>query len=93
MNQCYIAHDSVVDDGATLASSVLLAGHVQVGDGANLGLGIAVHQFRAIGAGGMVGMSAAVTRDVPPFAKAYGNPAAVRGANVVGMQRAGVDPE
>ena len=41
----------------------------------------------------MVGMSAAVTRDVPPFAKAYGNPADVRGANVVGMQRGGVDPD
>ena len=93
MNQCYLAHDSVVDDGATLASSVLLAGHVHVGSGANLGLVVTVHQFRTIGAGAMVGMSAAVTRDVPPFAKAYGIPADVRGANVVGMERAGVEPE
>ena len=93
MNQCYLAHDSVVEDGATLASSVLLAGHVRVGAGANLGLGVSVHQFRSIGAGTMVGMSAAVTRDVPPFAKAYGIPADVRGANVVGMQRGGVDPD
>lgn len=91
MNQCYLAHDSVVDDGATLASSVLLAGHVHVGAGANLGLGTAVHQFRTIGRGAMIGMSAAVTRDVPPFAKAFGNPAAVRGANVIGMERSGVD--
>ena len=91
MNQCYLAHDSVVDDGATLASSVLLAGHVHVGAGANLGLGTAVHQFRTIGRGAMIGMSAAVTKDIPPFAKAFGNPAAVRGANVIGMERSGVD--
>jgi len=93
MNQCYIAHDSTLGDGVTLASSVLLAGHVQVGDGANLGLGTAVHQFREIGRGSMVGMASAVTRDVPPFAKVYGNPASVRGANVIGMQRSGVDAE
>lgn len=93
MNQCYLAHDSVVEDRATLASSVLLAGHVRVGAGANLGLGVTVHQFRTIGAGAMVGMSSAVTRDVPPYAKAYGIPADVRGANVVGMERAGVEPD
>jgi UDP-N-acetylglucosamine acyltransferase len=91
MNQCYLAHDSAVDDGATLASSVLLAGHVLIGSGANLGLGTTVHQFRTVGRGAMVGMSSAVTRDIPPFAKAYGNPSVVRGANVIGMERSGVD--
>lgn len=91
MNQCYIAHDSVLGHGATLASSVLLAGHVRVGDGANLGLGTSVHQFREIGPGAMVGMGSVVTRDIPPFAKAYGSPATVRGANVIGMQRSGAD--
>lgn len=93
MNQSYLAHDCLVDDGATLASSVLLAGHVLVGAGANLGLGTTVHQFRTIGPGAMIGMSSAVTRDVPPFAKAFGNPAAVRGANVIGMERSDVAAE
>lgn len=93
MNQCYIAHDSSLDDGATLASSVLLAGHVKVAAGANLGLGTAVHQFCTVGRGSMVGMGSVVVKDVPPFAKAYGNPATVHGANSVGMQRAGIGPE
>jgi UDP-N-acetylglucosamine acyltransferase len=39
----------------------------------------------------MVGMGSVVTRDVPPFSKAFGNPARVRGANVVGMERSGFD--
>ena len=93
MNQCYVAHDCVLGDGVTLASSVLLAGHVHVGDGANLGLGTSVHQTRSIGRGAMLGMGSVVTRDVPPFAKAWGSPARVRSANVVGMQRGGQDEE
>ncbi len=91
MNQVYIAHDGSLGHGVTMASSVLLAGHVTVGDGANLGLGSKVHQFRTIGAGTMVGMGSVVTRDLPPFAMAYGSPARVHGANRVGLERQGVD--
>ncbi|WP_404431817.1 acyl-ACP--UDP-N- acetylglucosamine O-acyltransferase [Microbacterium lacus] len=91
MNQVYVAHDCRIGDNVTLASSVLLAGHVTVGDGANVGLGSQVHQFRLIGAGAMVGMGSTVTRDIPPFAMAYGTPALVRGANRVGLERLGVN--
>jgi UDP-N-acetylglucosamine acyltransferase len=90
MNQSYIAHDCIVDDHATLASSVLLAGHVRVGAGANLGMGSCVHQRCYVGNGVMLGMGSVVTHNIPPYAKAYGNPARVRGANVVGMERADV---
>lgn len=93
MNQCYVAHDGVVGDRATLASSVLLAGHVEIGAGANLGMGVTVHQFRRVGRGAMVGMGSVVTRDVPPFAKSYGTPARLVSANVVGMERSGMSPD
>lgn len=91
MNQVYVAHDCELGDAVTLASSVLLAGHVVVGARSNLGLGTKVHQFRSIGRGAMVGMGSVVTADLPAFAKAYGVPARVAGANVVGMQRSGID--
>jgi UDP-N-acetylglucosamine acyltransferase len=90
MNKCYIAHDNVLHDGVTMASSATLGGHVHVGAGANLGMGATVHQRRVIGPLAMVGMGSVVTRDVPPAALAHGNPCRVRGANRVGMQRAGV---
>ncbi|WP_158862771.1 acyl-ACP--UDP-N- acetylglucosamine O-acyltransferase [Leifsonia sp. AG29] len=90
MNQSYVAHDCRLGDDVTLASSVLLAGHVRIADGANLGLAVAVHQRRYVGRGAMVGMGAVVTHDVPPWAKAFGNPARVRGANSIGMERAGI---
>lgn len=93
MNQCYVAHDCHILNAVTLASSVLLAGHVAIGAGANLGLGTSVHQFRCVGAGSMVGMGSVITKDVPPFAKSYGNPATTRGVNSVGMSRQGIDAD
>jgi UDP-N-acetylglucosamine acyltransferase len=88
MNQSYLAHDCRIGDHVTIASSALLAGHVSLEDGVNLGLGSKVHQFRHIGRLAMIGMGGIVTRDVPPFAKAFGSPARVHDVNTVGMQRA-----
>jgi UDP-N-acetylglucosamine acyltransferase len=93
MNKVYIGHDGRVGDGITMASSVTLGGHVHVGDGANIGMNTVVHQRRVIGPGAMVGMGSVVTRDVPPFAKAYGNPCRVHGVNAVGMTRGGLPQE
>ncbi len=90
MNRSYVAHDCRLEDGVTIASGVALGGHVVVGARANLGLGALVHQRRLVGDGAMVGMGAVVSRDVAPYAKVYGNPARVRGANVVGMERQGL---
>lgn len=90
LSGAYVAHDCVVGDGVTLSAGSALGGYVRVGARATLGMRAAVHQRRVVGAGAMVGMSAAVTRDVPPFAMAYGTPAVLRGANVVGLARWGV---
>jgi UDP-N-acetylglucosamine acyltransferase len=90
MNKAHFGHDAVVGDDVTLAVSTILGGHVEVGFGANLGLASVVHQRRLVGAGAMVGMGSVVTRDVPPYAKAFGSPARVRGANEVGMARRGI---
>ena len=91
MNNTYVAHDCVLGHGVTIASSAVMGGNVQVGDGANLGLGVQVHQRRTIGPVAMVGMGSVVTRDVPPYAKAFGNPVRVRGVNAVGLRRLGFD--
>lgn len=93
MNKVYVAHDTVLANGVTLASTVTMGGHVLVGTGANIGLGTVVHQRRIVGPGAMVGMGSVVTRDVPPFALVYGNPAQLRGTNAVGMARLGVDDD
>jgi len=89
MNQVYVAHDCILDDGATLASSVLLAGNVHVHAGANIGLGTVVHQGLEVGPLAMVGMGSVVTKPVPAFSKAFGVPLRAVGINSVGLSRAG----
>ena len=88
MTKAHVTHDGEIGDRATISCSVMIGGHTIVGEGANVGLGAVVHQRRVIGAGAMVGMGSVVTKDIPPFSMAYGSPAAVRGANVVGLRRA-----
>lgn len=81
MTQSHIPHDAYIESGVKLANSVHLGGFVHVGKVAYIGMGAIVHQRLVIGAGSMVGMGSVVTRHVPPLAKAFGNPAVVRGIN------------
>lgn len=89
MTKSHVGHDVQVGDRVTLSPAVLLGGHSLVGDGATVGMNSTVHQFTVLGAGVMVGMGSVVTRHVPPFAKAFGNPARVHGMNTVGWERRG----
>lgn len=91
LSRSYVAHDCVVEDGTTTSAGVTLGGHARIGRGVTIGMNATVHQRRVVGPGSMVGMSAAVTRDLPPYAKAYGTPARVRAANTVGMARQGIE--
>ena len=72
-------------------SRAVLGGFTDVGEYANVGLSSVLHQFTTIGAFAMVGMGSIVSKDVPPFVKAYGNPMQVTGVNTVGLGRAGID--
>ena len=53
----------------------------------------AVHQFCRLGRFAITGGCSKIVQDVPPFMIADGNPAEVRGVNVVGMERAGFSQE
>jgi UDP-N-acetylglucosamine acyltransferase len=77
-----------------MANLATLAGHVTIGDRVNMGGLCAVHQFVRIGALCMVGGTAAIMADVPPFCMVQGSPpATIRGLNLVGLQRNGVDSD
>ena len=49
-----------------------------------------IHQFVRIGTLAMVGGCSRIGQDVPPYFIVEGNPAEVRGVNIVGLRRAGV---
>jgi UDP-N-acetylglucosamine acyltransferase len=93
LNGAYLAHDVRVGDRVTVSAGVSIGGHAEIDDDANIGMNAAIHQRRIVGRGAMVGMSTPLTCDVPPFAKIFGSPPRVRGANTVALGRAGVDAQ
>ena len=70
-----------------------LAGHVRIDDNAVMGGLTAVHQFCRIGRFGITGGCSKIVQDVPPFMIADGNPAEIRGVNLVGLERKKYPPE
>ena len=53
----------------------------------------AVHQFCRIGRFAITGGCSKIVQDVPPFMIADGNPAEIRGINLVGLEREDFTPE
>jgi len=89
----HIGHDCTVGDEVVFSNNGTLAGHVQVGDNAVMGGLAAVHQFCRIGRFAITGGCSKIVQDVPPFMIADGNPAEIRGVNLVGLERKGFTPE
>ena len=89
----HIGHDCTVGDNVIFSNNGTLAGHVQVGDHAVIGGLTAVHQFCRIGRFAITGGCSKIVQDVPPFMIADGNPAKVRGINLIGLERKGFPAE
>jgi UDP-N-acetylglucosamine acyltransferase len=89
----HIGHDCQVGNEVVFSNNGTLAGHVQVGDNAVMGGLTAVHQFCRIGRFAITGGCSKIVQDVPPFMIADGNPAEIRGVNLVGLERKGFSPE
>ena len=89
----HIGHDCTVGDSVVFSNNGTLAGHVEVGDNAIMGGLTAVHQFCRIGRFAITGGCSKIVQDVPPFLIADGNPAEIRGVNLVGLERAGFPAE
>lgn len=91
MVNSHVAHDCVVGNNVIMTNNAVIGGHTRVGDGAILGGNCAVHQFCRIGRKAMIGGMSGVTRDVIPFAIVTGDRAKLRGLNLIGMKRSGMD--
>ena len=89
----HIGHDCAVGNSVVFSNNGTLAGHVEVGDHAVMGGLTAVHQFCRIGRFAITGGCSKIVQDVPPFLIADGNPAEIRGVNLIGLERAGFTPE
>jgi len=93
MAYCHIAHDCVIEDDTIIANCAMLGGHVTVEDGAAFGGMVGVHHFVTIGKWSYLGGMSRIVQDIPPFMIVEGNPARVRGVNIVGLKRRGISEE
>ncbi|HEY2376182.1 MAG TPA: acyl-ACP--UDP-N-acetylglucosamine O-acyltransferase [Gemmatimonadaceae bacterium] len=93
MSYVHLAHDCHVGDGVILGNNVQLAGHVTIDDKAIVSGQSAVHQFVQIGRYSFTGGCSRVSKDVPPYVKANGNPIRLYGLNKVGLQRNGISED
>jgi UDP-N-acetylglucosamine acyltransferase len=89
----HIAHDCEVGNNVIFSNNGTLGGHVTVGEYAVLGGLSAVHQFCRVGKHALTGGCTKIVQDVPPYMIVDGNPAEVRGINLVGLERRGFSPE
>lgn len=89
---CYthIAHDCNIANNCTFANSVNLAGHVEVQDNVTFGGMSGAHQFCHFGKYAMIAAGSIVVQDAPPFCLVQGSHASIKGLNVVGLRRAGI---
>ncbi len=93
MAYAHVAHDCVIGNECILANNATLGGHVHLGDWVIMGGLSAIHQFGRVGAHAFIANNAAVTRDVPPFVMAVGQPADAHSINAEGLKRRGFTPD
>lgn len=97
-DRCIVSSLAKLESGAVLGHDVQLgAGTVigaqaKVGDHVALGHGTSVQSCVVLGRNCTLGALSEVCHDIPPHMLADGRPASVRGVNVSGLQRLGVEP-
>ena len=91
MVNSHVAHDCVVGNNVIMTNNAVIGGHVRLGDGVIIGGNSAVHQFCRIGRKAMIGGMSGVARDVIPFGMVTGDRGKLRGLNVIGLKRSGID--
>jgi UDP-N-acetylglucosamine acyltransferase len=89
----HVGHDCQLGDKIVMSNGTQLGGHVELGDWVIMGGLSAVHQFAKVGAHCFIANNCAVTRDVPPYIMAIGQPAVPHSVNSEGLKRRGFTPE
>ncbi|MFZ0392126.1 MAG: acyl-ACP--UDP-N-acetylglucosamine O-acyltransferase [Calditrichia bacterium] len=93
MTYAHVAHDCIIGDRVILANAVQMGGHVEIDDDVTIGGVTALHQFVKVGRHAFVGGGLRVTKDVPPFIRAMGDPLRYGGTNHIGLSRKGFGRE
>jgi len=93
MAYAHVAHDCIIGDNVIIANAVNMGGHVVIEEFVGIGGLTAIHQFVRIGAHSYVGGGLRVSKDIPPYILAMGEPLRYGGTNFVGLSRRGFSKE
>lgn len=91
MAYVHCGHDVVIGDKCIVANSTNFAGHVKIGSGTIIGGGTNISQFVTLGKGAYIGGASAIDKDIPMYCTAVGNRVRLKGVNIVGMRRLGIE--
>ena len=89
MAYSHVAHCCNIGNQVIIANAVQIAGHVEIQDQATIEGMVGIVQFLRIGRLAFIGALTKITKDLPPFMIAHGDPVDVRGFNKIGMDRRG----
>lgn len=92
MAMSHVAHDCRLGDGVVVINYAGITGHCVIGDRATVGGLSGMVPFTRVGPFAYIGGLSRVVADVPPYMMVVGQPATVRGVNVIGLRRAGMAP-
>lgn len=87
----HVGHDCKIGSNVVMVNNAGLAGHCLIGDFVIISGNCAVHQFVRIGESAFVGAQTGVENDIIPFGMAIGNRARLKGLNIVGLKRRGIE--
>lgn len=89
MIMAHIPHNCKIGNNVTIINFAGICGHVILEDNCVVSGLSGIHQYCRVGKFAMIGGQSKVIKDVPPFTMVDGNPARVRGLNLVGLKRNG----
>lgn len=98
-NNCYfminshIAHNCKVGNKVILVNCAGLSGYAELFDNCIISGLTGIHQFCRVGRFAFLSGGSTISKDLPPFMIGDGRNGAVKGVNVVGMQRNGFSDE
>lgn len=91
MAYTHIAHCCHIGNHVIIANACQIAGHVTIEDMAIIEGLVGVVQFLRVGTMAFVGGVSKISKDLPPYMIAHGDPLEVRSFNKIGMERRGID--
>jgi UDP-N-acetylglucosamine acyltransferase len=89
----HIAHCCHIGNGVVIVNACQIAGHVVIEDMATIEGSVGIVQFMRVGAMAYVGAMSKISKDIPPYMIAHGDPIQVRSYNRIGMERRGISEE